>query len=152
MAAHRSDFAAGVEELLGGTESIIQVHHTTQIEATALKQLLHVMARKIQLQELELLKQNDIIAQLQEEMQLMRSRDDEQAVIRKDLRKVQADIETLSIQQKVQGQRVDRLGSATEDLQMDVSRVVYIAQGRRSHLQRKAVAAALWGHRGPSSM
>lgn len=121
------DFSSAVDDLLSRTENIIQVHHTTQVEAASLKQLLQMMARKIQLQELESERSNESISQLQQEVQQLRAqRDsdhDQVSSMKLELRRLMNDADNKAVMLKQQAAVIEHLRRDNQDLQLEVSRV-----------------------------
>lgn len=110
------DFASTVESLLANTESVIQVRHTTEVDASSLKQLLHNMARKIQLQDLELQRQQETIIQLAAEVRQLKAQNGDAREVRHEVSRVVSDTEALAAQQRMLAQRLDRLQTNVLDM------------------------------------
>lgn len=134
------DFSSAVDQLLGRTENIIQVTQTTHIEAATLKQLLQMLSRKIQLQQMEMEKQAQVIDELRQEVYGMSAKVDGLQSARTEARRWQADAERADAERRQQARVVEQLRNEVEDLRVEMLR--FASQSRAAAHGRSAVSSA----------
>jgi hypothetical protein len=140
-AGSAADFAAAVDHLLEKTETLIEVRHSTQVESGALKQLLAMMARKIQLQEHTIDRQSDAIAALQAEVARLRVDGEVAQNVLVEVRKVSRDVDEQRATLNRQSQAVQSMREEHETMHYDIARAVAAAAD--------ASAAVATAHRPP---
>ena len=104
-----TDFAATVDLVLDNDPLVRVKPYAPQVDASGLAQLLRAMAKKIELQELELQRQREIVDSLQHTVATMRAQTEEHQIMRRDLKKLLNEVESLGVQQVLSSQRVERL-------------------------------------------
>jgi predicted metalloprotease with PDZ domain len=104
-----TDFSATVQLVLDNDPLIRVKPYAPQVDASGLVQLIRAMAKKIELQELELQRQREIVDSLQHTVATMRAQTEEHHVMRRDLKKLLNEVESLGVQQQLSSQRVERL-------------------------------------------
>ncbi|CAE7824045.1 unnamed protein product, partial [Symbiodinium sp. CCMP2456] len=117
-------FSTAVDTLLDRTENVIQVHHTTTVDADALKELISMMAWKIQLQDHELERQGEALRALGSEVQRLRTEADASAGLRNDVRRLHQETEELKSTVARQASALDALRHEHDDMHLDISRAV----------------------------
>lgn len=118
-----SPFRQNVETLLESTESLIRLQHSTLIDATALKDLLRLLASKVESQEEMIIRQRIAIEELTTEVQRLKSRDEEFEHVRKSVTSLENTSESLVAQQQVQSQDNIRFARDLEAAKLDLLRL-----------------------------
>ncbi|CUI15596.1 Hypothetical protein, putative [Bodo saltans] len=142
-----NDFSASVSSVLN-SESLIRFRPATPVaDLTGLVQLLQTMSLKIEQQETELIRQRDLVDSLMHEVATLRVGSDDAQLMRRDMKRVVNEVETLGSQQRMQNQRLERLRADVDDLGLE-QRPSPLAASQRSQTQAQAAQAALGSPRG----
>lgn len=126
--ANPNEFADAVDGLLSRTENVIEVRHTSTVEATALKQLLSMMARKVQLQDHAIESQDRELRTLRAEVKRLRTETEGMTGIRNDVRKVHLEVEEQGAVLKRQQHALEMLRSEHDDMHVDIARALHSSE------------------------
>lgn len=114
-----NDFTSTVSSVLS-SESLIRFRPMAPVaDMSGLVQLLQSMAQKIEQQETELLRQRDLVDSLMHEVATLRVGSEDSQLLRRDMKRVVNEVETLGTQQRMQNQRLERLRGDVDDLSLE---------------------------------
>ena len=107
--AGHTEFSATVQLVLDNDPLVRVKPYAPLVDVSGLVQLMRAMAKKIELQELELQRQRDIVDVLQHTVATMRAQTDEHHAMRRDLKKLVNEVESLGVQQQLGAHRMEAL-------------------------------------------
>ena len=114
--SHRFDFAASVDAMLASDPLVRVKFGPAMVDASGLNQLLQAMARKIELQELEMARQRDIIEGLLQDVVRLRSASEDSLSLRRDMKRMSNEVESLQVQHRMNNQRFERMRNELDDI------------------------------------
>lgn len=148
----RFDFTSNVDAVLNA-ESLIRLKPVAPVlDASGLIQIIQAMARKIDQQENEIVRQREMLDSLVGEVASLRVNTEESQALRRDMKRMVNEVETLNVQQRLQSQRVDRLRADLDDVASEKPSTA--ATGNDAFSPTRLAGSGVFGsslHRTPSS-